>query len=146
MASKRGRKPKMTEDIQKQICDCIETGMTVKAAVADLIDESTYYRYMNLGEQDFKDEKNTVYSEFYKSEKKAEKTFLEKHLKNIERASANSWQASAWLLERKYPNEFGKSAMEMKVSGTPGGEPVKTENSVVIYIPDNGRDKNDDEE
>lgn len=30
-------------------------------------------------------------------------------LKTIQDAGQKSWQACAWILERKYPNEFGKS-------------------------------------
>ncbi len=29
-------------------------------------------------------------------------------LKNITDASKDSWQAAAWFLERKYPDEYGK--------------------------------------
>jgi len=30
------------------------------------------------------------------------------HLKNIETASTKSWFASAWFLERKHPERWGK--------------------------------------
>lgn len=30
-------------------------------------------------------------------------------LETIQEAGKKSWQACAWILERKYPNEFGKS-------------------------------------
>jgi hypothetical protein len=34
------------------------------------------------------------------------------------------WRASAWILERRHPDGFGKAAMELEISG-PGGGPVE---------------------
>ncbi len=40
-----------------------------------------------------------------------------RHLLNIQTAGNNgNWQASAWILERKYPNKFGKRE-HIKVTG-----------------------------
>lgn len=135
------RKPKITEEMQKRICECIAEGMTNKLAVEGLVDEATFYRYINKGAEDIENGKNTVYSNFYKSVKTAEKEFAAYHLKNIEKASEYTWQASAWALERRFPNEYGRRTATVEVSGTPNGEPIKTEGVVQIYIPDNGRDK-----
>lgn len=32
-----------------------------------------------------------------------------------------SWQSSAWKLERRYPNEYGKTISEQRVTGPDGG-------------------------
>ena len=39
---------------------------------------------------------------------KAISEFKQKHIDNITTASLSNWTASAWLLERKFPDEFGK--------------------------------------
>jgi len=45
-------------------------------------------------------------AEFAEQIKKAEATGKLRHEKKI--ASASAWQASAWHLERKYPEEYGR--------------------------------------
>ena len=68
------------------------------------IDRKTLLNWLKRGER----ERLWVYRELYlaveKSEAKVE-VFL---LKNIETASAKSWFASAWFLERKHPERWGK--------------------------------------
>ena len=36
----------------------------------------------------------------------AESRFVEKNIKRIDKAADKSWQAAAWLLERRYPSQF----------------------------------------
>ena len=133
-----GRKPKIvaTPEITKEICALIAAGFTNKAAIEGLIDESTFYLYMQKGEEDKQKGKESAYAEFYKSVKTAEKGFRLRHLKNIKDASETVWQASAWLLERRFPDDYGRNKVE--VTGKDGGA-VEVENTVKFYIPDNGR-------
>lgn len=49
-------------------------------------------------------ERSGIYHELYLAVERAE-VF---HLKNIETASAKSWFATAWFLERKHPERWGK--------------------------------------
>lgn len=49
-------------------------------------------------------ERSGIYYELYLAVERAE-VF---HLKNIETALAKSWFASAWFLERKHPERWGK--------------------------------------
>ena len=134
----RGRKPKIvaSPEIVKEICALIGNGFTNKAAIEGIMDESTFYSYMNKGEEDVKNGKETPHADFYKSVKKAEKGFRLTHLKRIKDASEGNWQASAWMLERRFADEYGRNRLE--ISGN-NGEPIKTENAVQIYLPDNGR-------
>lgn len=46
--------------------------------------------------------------------KKAEIEFENEHLKNIRTAGKNSWQASAWILERKFKKRYGKTTYDAK--------------------------------
>jgi len=45
--------------------------------------------------------------EFANQIRKAEATLEVVQLKNIENSGKRDWRASAWLLERKYPEKFG---------------------------------------
>lgn len=40
--------------------------------------------------------------------KKAYSKYKAVHIARINEASKNEWQASAWMLERKFPDEFAK--------------------------------------
>ncbi len=46
-------------------------------------------------------------------------------------ASAGSWSASAWLLERCYPQEYGRKALEL--TGKDGG-PIQTASAVDVSV------------
>lgn len=49
------------------------------------------------------------------------------HVKNIKRASIKHWTASAWWLERKFPEEFAK---RVEVTGA-GGDPLYPGNGTI---------------
>lgn len=138
--SNRGRKPILAiePEITKMICDGIAAGLTNKVAIDGIITEPTFYDYMNKGENDVKQGIDSEYAHFFKSVKSAEKGYRLSHLNNISAAAVSTWQASAWLLERRYPDEYGRNRLE--ITGK-DGEPVQTESAVKIYLPDNGRDK-----
>jgi len=53
--------------------------------------------------------------------KKSESAFKMKHVRNIADASTKTWQASAWLLERKFPEEYGDRG---RLDITSGGKPI----------------------
>lgn len=45
---------------------------------------------------------------FLEAIKKGEKTLITANLANIQVAAKKQWQASAWVLERRFPNEYGR--------------------------------------
>lgn len=49
-----------------------------------------------------------TYFEFFESVKKAEAQAVARNVAVIQSAAKDSWQAAAWWLERKYPQEWGK--------------------------------------
>lgn len=98
-------KPKLTEELIEVICDLKAKGMHNKDICAAVgIHEATLYRWLNkpscklhraLGE-DFK---------------KAEARYKQELLDSIRETALSKpryWTAAAWLLERKYPEEFGR--------------------------------------
>lgn len=109
--SKRGAHTKLTRELIDSICTYIENGMTNKDA-ADLSDvtEDTLYRW--LREADEKDDQGNplphrrLQFELKTAMNKARASFKAYHVQTIIRASRKQWTASAWLLERKFPEEY----------------------------------------
>jgi len=101
----------LTKEMQKEICGYIENGNTfVTAYKLAGISESIFYLWKQLGEKDLLEGNETIYSEFLASIKKAEEKFKAWNIQQIMNAGKKPqyWHANAWLLERKYPDEFGK--------------------------------------
>jgi hypothetical protein len=97
------RKPKLTPELIKEFCSYVANGLTNKdACMLCDIDESTFYGWIN------KEARGGLYVELIKSIKKAEGKFKAFHLQNVTKAGKTSWQASAWMLERKFKREFGR--------------------------------------
>ena len=76
----------------------LSQGMTVKSACALAgISQQTYYQWVATKPQ------------FTEMIQKAESEMKERALKVINQAAQNGqWQAAAWLLERREPNEYGR--------------------------------------
>jgi len=121
-----GRKTKLTKKLQKEVCGYIENGSSFKdACLLVNIDYSTFFTWRKDGNADIKNGESTPKAEFSKAVKKAEATFKIYHVQKITQASqqTNHWQASAWLLERKYPDEYGRkyqAKIDAKVTGNVG--------------------------
>lgn len=105
-------------EIVKEICSHIANGLTaVDACILSNISEETFYKW----------KRNKI--EFIEAIKKAEMAFKETHIKNVAKASKKSWQASSWILERKFQNEF---AMKQKHEHT-GKDGKELEIKIVNY-------------
>ena len=100
-----GRPTKLTPEVQAIIVEAIEKGndKTVAARLAG-IGESTFYAWMERGEQ----AKSGVFLEFREAVKKAEAEAEQHFVGVIKAASADTWTAAAWWLERKYPERWGR--------------------------------------
>lgn len=135
---------KLTAQLQEEICGYIAAGITKRGAAAAVgIDESSFFIWMQKAEEAIRESKSgkndLIYINFFKAVKKAETAFKLTHIKNIKNAAdEGQWQASAWLLERCYRDEYGKNKVEMEVTGKDGGA-VETQSVVQIYLPENDR-------
>jgi hypothetical protein len=68
------------------------------------IHEATFYNWIKWGEAQARGR----YFEFFEAVKKAEAEGQAALVATINVASKDSWQAAAWILERKYPEEWGR--------------------------------------
>ena len=141
--AKRGRKTKLTQDVQDDICKGIRGGLTYEqAAILGGIHIATFHKWKALGDK----ATSGVYCDFIDALKKAnvearavhlqricmaafggqeleeisisEKTEIDpatgeqvivgRETKTTKKKTLPIWQASAWILERRFPTEFGR--------------------------------------
>jgi hypothetical protein len=60
----------------------------------------------------------------FEAVKKAEGDAVMTWLLRIEAAASKSWQAAAWKLERRYPEQYGRQVQDVKHSGKIDGPPA----------------------
>ena len=95
---------KFNEETINKILIAHENGLKQKdSAIFADIDESTLYRWLEKG----KNARRGKYRKFYDDFQKAQIKNKVYHLKKIQ--DDDSWQSSAWYLERKYKKEFAKN-------------------------------------
>ena len=99
-------KLKLTPQLQEQIGNNITLGMPLKYAAESVgITEVTFYNWLKRGETESKGQ----FYEFAEHVKACKAKAVQLHLKLITKAATEgTWQASAWILERRYPEEFGR--------------------------------------
>ncbi len=121
-----GRKTKLTLKLIGEMIKYISNGNTIKdtCLLCDITEVSFYRwvektkRVMNKINNNIKlNDNEKIFSYLSKSIKKAQIQFKDCHLKNINTRSKDHWQASAWLLERKFPEEWGrKDRMDLNLN------------------------------
>ena len=96
---------KITAEIIESISDALVAGhyREVACKLAG-IDRKTLLNWLKRGER----ERSGLYRDLYLAVDKAEAKAEVFHLKNIETVSVKNWFASAWFLERKHPERWGK--------------------------------------
>lgn len=111
------RKTKLNQKTIDLICDGVRSGLPKKRAAERAgIHESTLYDWVNRAEE------GRLFAKFSKSLKKAESDLMAYHLDRIKAASDDgTWQASAWILERRFQKEFGRR-QEIDHSGKIDGQ------------------------
>jgi len=109
-------------EIKKRILDAIRQGNYVYVACrAAGIGETTYHTWMAKGREAIETGKRNQYREFTEAVKEAELLAESELILSIRSASLTSWQAAAWLLERKTSERWGrKDSIEYR------GEVVET--------------------
>lgn len=104
--ARAGRKTKYDEATVRAITEALRLGMTRRdACIHGDISEDTFANWL------------ARYSEFSDAVQKAEMQSKMSRLARITKAGTNgTWQADAWVLERKFPQEF---AQRLVVQVTP---------------------------
>ena len=125
--TKTGRPTKLTEETQTKIVQGIKLGATYElAAQYGGISYNTFNEWMKRGDAEIKRrsgpnvKENTTkwdteepFVEFYEAIKETEGEAAILWLAKIEKAATDNWQAAAWKLERRYPNNYGRQVQDV---------------------------------
>ena len=105
-------KTKLTDKLAEDIITAIENGANFKdAAIYNGITEQTFYNWLNKG----KKAKGGKFKEFYERMEEAKIKNKIFHITNINKAGKKDWKASAWRLERMYPEEYAKPEIQNNI-------------------------------
>ncbi len=103
----KGRKTALTPAVRDAICEQLTAGSTLKnAANMAGIHETTLHDWRSRGRQAEADGKRDVYLEFLDRTTIALAAGKNRLIGCIAHAAEEQWTAAAWLLERKFPEEF----------------------------------------
>ncbi len=97
---RRGRPSKRTPKLEGQLAECFRLGMSIPQACDACGISQTQFRTWRKKHRDFQD-----------LIRRAEAEGVKLNLAVIQAAAASgkSWQAAAWFLERKYPEQWGRT-------------------------------------
>jgi len=98
------RPTKLTPVTKEDIIKALRAGNSRRdSALYAGISETTFYSWMARGR-----EGEPLYSEFLEAVEKAEAQSVVRNVAIIQRAAEETWQAAAWWLERKRPDDWGR--------------------------------------
>jgi hypothetical protein len=114
----------------KRIIELIEAGNTIRdSCLASGISDTTYRVWLKQGTKFPK----TIYGEFSRGIERATAIAITKNMDIIQKASLKSWQAAAWWLERRHPDDFGlQTRTKQEITGKDGG-PIVTKREIPCY-------------
>ena len=101
----------LTDELQEVILAGIRANLTFKLSAESAgINVRSFYDWMEWGERDHKEGKDTKYSRFSLAVKKTKGDKAKELLARIEAAGATdkNWTASAWLMERVHRAEYSQ--------------------------------------
>jgi hypothetical protein len=107
------RRTKLTPQVQALFIQALEMSMTIDLASKYAgITNSTFYNWMDRGKR----EGEGIYFEFLETVNKAIARSALINMAVIQKAAKNgTWQASAWILERRHPEEYGRQKKDPQV-------------------------------
>lgn len=137
-AAKRppGRPYKLTEARTKRVAEALASGCYREvAARAAGLSHSSFYSYMEKGEADELEGRETIFSRFRNAVLEAEAKAETEAVSIIRAAAPETWQAAAWLLERKHPDRWGRR-LRMEAEATVTADVEVVHSKVVEVVPE----------
>lgn len=132
MMGSRGRPTKLNALVAKRICAAVRRGNTRKdAAECAGVDVRTFQEWLARGRTGKPEDES--FRILFRAVKRAESQFVDDNIKVIQRAKKKSWQASAWLLERRRPNDFAQRAKLDHSGGTKSELTLRVQQSDDFY-------------
>ena len=102
-----GRPTKCTPETIERLCEILRDGHTIKGACEGAgIAESSYYEWLERAKE------GPPFSDFSAEVTRAQHAARDYLLTKIR--TADDWRAQAWIMERRFRDEFGKDAGQDK--------------------------------
>jgi hypothetical protein len=112
-----GRRPKLTPELEKEICKYLELSVPAKYAAKSCgISESTFHDWMSKGAAGIE-----PYAGFRDAVERSSARAVPNLTARALSGAKGSSQAT-WLLERLFRNEYGP---QLQIGGIAGGEPIR---------------------
>lgn len=104
-----GRPSKLTPEVQQRLLQAIASGNTRKdAALYAGISVGTLEDWIGRGRGGGRRPAHPPYVAFVDALEKAEAQAVVRNVAIIQKAAADTWQAAAWWLERRRPDDWGR--------------------------------------
>jgi hypothetical protein len=114
-APRIGRPSQFTDENQKVIIKTVGLGCSyVDACRCARISYETFRGWMAEGRRDIEARKASAFAAFFGDIKKAESDLKSKALEGIQLAATTTWTAWAWIMERKFPDEWSLQRGEIR--------------------------------
>lgn len=115
-----GRPTSISKAKIKAICETIKLGATLEAAASSAgITRQTLYNWLERGEaeKDNPTGKDSLFLELFDEYARALGTAEEQLIKIIRDAAKTDWRAGAWILERRFPKNYGRQQVDVDFNG-----------------------------
>lgn len=110
-----GRRTKLTPERVKRLCQAIATGATFEIACKYAgIGQTTFYAWLRKAREARDAGVESEYDAVLQGVEDAESKAALRWLTVINKAASEQedWRPAAWCLERRYPEEYGKKAIQ----------------------------------
>lgn len=104
-----GRPTKLTPAVERTICEAIGKGHTLRRACGIAgVHERNAQIWHAQGRKDLDADRESIHANFAAAIARARALACEVHVERISTASKADWRASAWLLSRLFPDDYGE--------------------------------------
>jgi hypothetical protein len=128
-----GRKSALTPELRDQLLTMLRAGNYLNVAcVAVGITRQTFQEWMTRGKSD--EPKDAVFRELRVAVAEARAKGEARNVARIAAAAAENWQAAAWLLERQYPERWGRASVRTRDEAPPPAQPEDPERDAFAEV------------
>lgn len=101
-----GSSPKLTDEIAERICQAVRTGATIEGAAAYAgVARQTFFDWLRRGRQP---NARNPYKKLAADLEEALGVVEVANIGRIAKAGQDEWTANAWILERRFPDKYGR--------------------------------------
>ena len=110
-SKKQGRPSKLTPELQAEIINLLKMGNYIETVCGVVgLNTSTYYDWMKKGKN--ATNPRNKHRKFQEAVEQAQAWSIARDVALITKAGEKDWRATAWMLSRKYPDEYGLNKYE----------------------------------